>query len=159
MGTEIITASGFNELSPPQQKAHREKIGVRVQSILSQFWLEADTPDAHRALELEGWCDVLENCSHTEIRNSWATYQKTGPRTQTGKLYKPDAGALYLIIMNGRQKPAAVPSWHSRKETPDEAATRIAEEKSGDADRKAMAKRVLKAAGVKVNKLGRVVRL
>jgi hypothetical protein len=95
-------------LSPQQQEEHRVKIGVRAQAILGQFWRDDSTPDAVQALELEGWMDVLENCSHSEIRKAWSTYQRTGPRTQSGKLYKPDAGALYQIIARSRPKPKAV---------------------------------------------------
>jgi len=105
MGTEITTPTGFNALSPQQQEAHRVKIGVRAQAILGQFWRDDSTPEAVQAIEMEGWMDVLENCSHSEIRKAWATYQRTGPRTQSGKLYKPDAGALYQIIFRSRPKP------------------------------------------------------
>ena len=110
MGTEITTPTGFNALSPQQQEEHRARIGARAQAILGQFWHDDSTPDAVQALELEGWMDVLENCSHSEIRKAWATYQRTGPRTQSGKLYKPDAGALYQIILSTRPKPKAVES-------------------------------------------------
>lgn len=109
MANQITAVTGFNALSKPQQQAHREKIGVRSQAILGQFWRDDDTPDALQALEIEGWCDVLENCSHSEIRAAWAGYQKTGPRTAAGKLYKPDAGALYRIIQAARPKPKLVP--------------------------------------------------
>lgn len=95
-------------LSPQQQQEHRAKIGVRVEAILGQFWRADDTPDAVRAVEIEGWMDVLENSSHTEIRTAWAKYQKTGPRTASGKLYKPDAGALYLLITAARPRPKIV---------------------------------------------------
>ena len=44
----------------------------------------------------------------SKIRKAWATYQRTGPRTQSGKLYKPDAGALYQIIFRSRPKPKVV---------------------------------------------------
>lgn len=100
--------SGYNALSPQQQKDHRAKIGVRASSILRQFWREDGLTQAEEALEVEGWMDVLENCSHSEIRAAWAAYQKTGPRTQAGKLYKPDAGALYQIILSNRPKPKIV---------------------------------------------------
>ena len=108
MSTELAIPEGFKELLPQQQKEHRAKIGVRAEAILRGFWRDESPSDAVRALELEGWMDVLENCSHSEIRKAWAEYQKTGPRTQSGKLYKPDAGALYLIIINSRPKPKVV---------------------------------------------------
>jgi len=109
MGNQVTTPTGFNALSKQQQEEHRAKIGVRARAILGQFWNDENTPDAVQAMELEGWMDVLENCSHSEIRKAWATYQRTGPRTQAGKLYKPDAGALYQIILRARPKPKAVP--------------------------------------------------
>ena len=109
MDKQLIAVSGYNALSPQQQQAHRSKIGVRAEAILRQFWRDDETPDAIQAIEIEGWCDVLENCSHSEIRAAWAGYQKTGARTKNGKLYKPDAGALYIIILNARPKPKPVP--------------------------------------------------
>ncbi len=103
-----VQANGFSGLSPQQQEAHRAKIGVRAQAILDQFWRDNETPDAVRAVEIEGWMDVLENCSHGEIRMAWATYQKEGPRSQAGRLSKPDAGALYRIIHRHRPTPKPV---------------------------------------------------
>jgi hypothetical protein len=102
--------TGFNALSPQQQQAHRTKIGVRAEAILSQFWREDKTPDAIRALEIEGWMDVLENCSHSDIRDAWRDYQKRGPRTQSGRLYKPDAGALFRIIEERRPRLSVAPT-------------------------------------------------
>ncbi len=61
-----------------------------------------------RALELEGWVDVLEGCTATEIRAAWASYQRSGPRTATGRLAKPDAGALWQLVMTARPKPQPV---------------------------------------------------
>lgn len=104
---DLAIPTGFNALSEAQKTDHRAKIGVRSQAILGNFWRD-DEPDAVRAIELEGWMDVLENCSHSEIRKAWATYQRTGPRTASGKLYKPDAGALYLLIAKSRPKPELV---------------------------------------------------
>ena len=95
-------------MSPEQQQAHRAKIGVRSSAILGQFWVEQGRDEAIETLEIEGWQDVLENCKHSEIRQAWAEYQKMGPRTKSGKLCKPDAGALYQIILRKRPKPALV---------------------------------------------------
>ena len=95
-------------MSPEQQQAHRAKIGVRSSAILGQFWVEQGRDEAIETLEIEGWQDVLENCKHSEIRQAWAEYQKMGPRTKSGKLCKPDAGALYLIILRKRPKPVLV---------------------------------------------------
>lgn len=135
-------------MSPQQQQAHREKIGVRSQAILGQFWRDDATPDAVQALELEGWMDVLENCSHSEIRKAWANYQRTGPRTQSGKLYKPDAGALYQIIMRARPKPQVV---HSRPMTAEERKAdeeRRRETRKTNPDRAAQAQAILEETGM-----------
>lgn len=85
--------------------------------------------------------DVLENCSHSEIRDAWATYQKTGPRTASGRLVKPDAGALYQTILRSRPKPVAVP----RPEEP--RPERVSPER---------ARELLEQAGFKVNRFGGV---
>jgi len=106
--TSITAQHGFATLTPEQQVSHRSKIGLRAEAILSQFWREDSTPEAVQALEIEGWMDVLENCSHIEIRQAWATYQKTGPRTANGRLYKPDAGAIYRLILDERPRPQIV---------------------------------------------------
>ncbi|AHD02937.1 hypothetical protein [Leisingera methylohalidivorans] len=113
------TPTGFNALSPQQQQEHRAKIGVRAQAILGQFWQHADTPDAVKAIELEGWMDVLENCSHSEIRAAWRDYQ-TDPknRTASGRLAKPDAGAIRAVILRKRPKPKVVPNQSAEPEEP-----------------------------------------
>lgn len=53
--------------------------------------------------------DVLENCSHSEIRDVWRDYQ-TDPnnRTARGRLAKPDAGAIRSIVLRKRPKPQLV---------------------------------------------------
>lgn len=129
-------------MSPQQQQDHRAKIGLRARVILSTFWREDDT-DAEQALELEGWMDVLENCSHSEIRKAWAKYQRTGPRTATGKLYKPDAGAIYKMVMDTRPRPKLV-----RREIP--------EPKREPRVTKEQATAILKDANFRVNKFGGV---
>ena len=101
--------TGFNALSPQQQKGHRAKIGVRVQAILGQFWQDAETADAVKAIEIEGWVDVLENCSHSEIRAAWRDYQTDSRnRTARNRLAKPDAGAIRAIILRKRPLPKLV---------------------------------------------------
>jgi hypothetical protein len=123
----IAAPSGFFALNHEQQIAHRTKIGLRVEAILSQFWREDTTPEAIRALEIEGWIDVLENCSHAEIRQAWATYQRSGPRTANGRLCKPDAGALYKLVQDARPRPQIVrtapePIWERPRMTAEHAA-------------------------------------
>lgn len=54
-------------------------------------------------MEVEGWIDVLEKCSHSEIRFAWRDYQLDNKnRTERGRLAKPDAGALFRIILSSR---------------------------------------------------------
>jgi len=75
--------------------------------------------------------DVLENCKHGEIRDAWATYQRAGPRTQQGRLVRPDAGSLFRIAMAGRPKPpvaAPVPEKPAGPRCTPEAAARIVAE-------------------------------
>ena len=98
------TVSGYHSLSPEQKKSHRAKVALRVEAILSQFWRD-DVHDAVRSIELEGYVDVLETCKHSEIRAAWAEYQRSGPRSRNGRLLRPDAGALYKIIVNRRPPP------------------------------------------------------
>lgn len=100
--------TGFATLSPQQQEDHRAKIGARAKAILGTFWQEANRDDVVEALEVEGWMDVLQNCSHSEIRAAWADYQKSGPRTARGSLCKPDAGAIYHLILSKRPRPRVV---------------------------------------------------
>ena len=71
-------------------------------SILRQFWQAEEVPDAVRALEMEAWMDVLEPLAEDEIRAAWAEYQRQGPRSAKGALYRPDAGALYRLAMQAR---------------------------------------------------------
>lgn len=107
MANELTRPTGFNALSPQQQQAHRAKVGVRAEAILSQFWRE-DEPDAVRAIVLEGWIDVLESASHDEIREAWTDYQRNGPRSASGRLLRPDPGALWARIRERRPKPQLV---------------------------------------------------
>lgn len=93
-------------------------------------------------MEIEGWQDVLENCSHSEFRKAWVDYQKTGPRSTAGKLYKPDAGAIYRLVVQSRPRPKLV---------------QIPESKCGPRMTKEQAAAVLKDCGVKLNKSGGVV--
>lgn len=121
-----LAATGSGTLSQQQQQAqrtdHRAQIALRVTVILGQFWQDNDSPDAVRALEIEGWCDVLEPCTQDEIRRGWANYQISGPRTSTGRLYKPDAGAILALIWGARhrealarpQRPASAPEEEPR---------------------------------------------
>ena len=88
---------------------HRAKIGVRARAILGQFWRESDVPDAEQAMEIEAWMDVLENCSHTEIREAWRDYMLGSEnRNARGRLLRPDPGALRAIIQRKRPRPQVV---------------------------------------------------
>jgi predicted RNA binding protein YcfA (HicA-like mRNA interferase family) len=135
------TQTGFNALSPQQQQEHRAKIGVRAQAILGQFWHDADTPDAVKAIEIEGWMDVLENCSHSEIRDAWRDYQiDSKNRTARGRLAKPDAGALRAIILRKRPKPELV-----KVPEPEPSGPRVTKEQAA---------KILEEAGFKPRKFG-----
>lgn len=83
-------------------------------AILTQFWRHDDTPPAVQAIEIEGWLDVLEPYDDAEIRAAWAEYQRSGPRSARGALYKPDAGALYAIIQRDRREAAMRAGAHRR---------------------------------------------
>lgn len=97
-------------MSSSAQEEQRIEIAVRAESILSQFWRDDDTHDGLRALEIEGWVDVLEGCAPSEIRAAWASYQRSGPRSASGRLAKPDAGALWRIVIAARPKPKPIPT-------------------------------------------------
>ncbi len=85
-----------------------------------------------QAMEIEGWMDVLENCSHSEIRAAWRDYQ-TDPsnRTARGRLAKPDAGAIRAIVLQKRPRPQLVqpePEAQTKPVVTAEQASRILEE-------------------------------
>lgn len=90
-------------------KAQRAEVAIRARAILAQFWRADDTPDAVQAIELEGWCDVLDGCTPDEVRRAWENYQKTGPRSQRGTLIRPDAGAIHRIVLAARPRPKKAP--------------------------------------------------
>lgn len=69
---------------------------------MAQFWIDEDTPDEVRAMELESWVDVLGDATPDELRQAWAEYQRSGPRSEAGRLARPDAGALYRTINKAR---------------------------------------------------------
>lgn len=59
-----------------------------------------------RGLELKNWTDVLVEFSPDEVGKAWIEYQKSGPRSEAGRLSRPDAGALYRIITKARANAA-----------------------------------------------------
>lgn len=71
-------------------------------AILSEFWQDDATPDAVRAIQIEGWLDVVQELAESELRQAWANYQRTGHRSDRGRLNKPDAGALRDMAMRAR---------------------------------------------------------
>ena len=71
-------------------------------AILNGWWVDDRTPDAVRTLEIEGWLDVLQDLSEAEVRDAWGSYQRNGARTASGRLVKPDAGALWHVAMDAR---------------------------------------------------------
>lgn len=102
-------------------------------AILTQFWRHDDTPPAVQAIEIEGWLDVLEPYDDAEIRAAWAEYQRSGPRSARGALYKPDAGALYAIVQRERRDAAERASAHRRLPSPpQDAPVRISAERAAE---------------------------
>jgi hypothetical protein len=87
--------------------------------------------------------DVLQGCSEAEMRDAWSDYQRYGPRTQAGKLCRPDPGALYLTIMRARPKPRLMVN------EPDRGPSITGDE----------AHAILKQAGCRVSDSGRVLSL
>lgn len=77
-----------------------------VQAILGAFWVDEDTPDEVRAMELQGWLKVLDAYTADDVSDAWAEYQRSGPRSEAGRLARPDAGALYRIIVKARANAA-----------------------------------------------------
>lgn len=97
---------GFHALSNEQQIEHRRRIAARCEAILGQFWRDDDAAPI-RALQVEGYVDVLQHVSHGELRDAWAEYQRTGPRTRAGRLLRPDAGALLELVVRDRARKQA----------------------------------------------------
>jgi hypothetical protein len=116
-------ATKFQPISSSLIEGQRIEIAIRAEVILAQFWRDDDTHDGMRAIELKGWVDVLEGCSAAEMRAAWATYQRSGPRTGSGRLVKPDAGALWWIVMASRPKPKPAPIRAQIAEVPRERIT------------------------------------
>jgi hypothetical protein len=110
----------FRPISSSLLEAQRIEIAIRAEVILSQFWRDDGSHDGMRAIELEGWVDVLEGCTAAEIRAAWTSYQRSGPRTASGRLAKPDAGALWRIVMASRPKPKPLPIRPQVEEAPRE---------------------------------------
>lgn len=75
-----------------------------MKAILAVFWVEANQDQQVEVMELESWMSVLEECSISEIEAAWNLYQQAGPRTEKGKLCRPDAGYLWRIITAARDK-------------------------------------------------------
>ena len=76
MAPNASTASSPGPSAMSDARARKAGIAIRVTAILSQFWTE-DSPDELRAVELEGWIDVLGGVSADELRAAWADYQNT----------------------------------------------------------------------------------
>lgn len=126
------------------------RVGARAEAILSQFWRDDEADPAIRALELEGWIDVLEGCGDAEIRYAWSEYQKDGPRSRAGRLLRPDAGAIYRLIMaaRGRDMLAARAALPRPPPEPDRASV------SPDA-----AREIMRRAGLVIGEDGRLTGL
>ena len=98
------------------RRNRRQRIYIRVKAILDQFWVSEDTEEVVRALQLEGWIDVLEPCSEEDIKVAWIDYQREGPRTARGVLIKPDAGAFWQIIEKKRKTESLLAQAAKRRE-------------------------------------------
>lgn len=112
-------------------------------AILNAFWVDDRTPDALRAIEIEGWLDVLEGFSEEEIRTAWANYQKNGPRTDRHVLKRPDPGALHDMAMRhreflARQAPRKAPPPEPEREISLEEKARVAAVVKGFADERTL---------------------
>ncbi|MCB1355988.1 MAG: hypothetical protein KDK53_05645 [Maritimibacter sp.] len=94
----------FDELTPEEKVRHEAKVAIFSKAILARFWSDENEPDEYRDIEMETWLDVIGKLGQDEIRAAWSDYQKTGPRTRDGKLYRPDPGAIYLRVMKLRKK-------------------------------------------------------
>lgn len=94
----------FDELPREEQVRHAAKVAIFSKAVLARFWSDADEPQEYRDVEIDTWLDVIGKLGHDEIRAAWADYQKTGPRTRDGKLYRPDPGAIYHLVMKRRKK-------------------------------------------------------
>lgn len=77
--------------------------------------MDADTPAALRAIELEEWHDTLRTLSLGEIRNAWRKYTEDGPRTKSGRLIKPFPYDIYKRAIAARP-PIPKPEPVKRKE-------------------------------------------
>ena len=117
--------TGFAAYSPQQQQDHRVLIGVTIKAILRQFWQDVNSADAVEAVELSLWLDILQECSNPELFKAWATYSKDtkNRNANTGRLHKPDAGALYTLVQKARndklpKQPKAPPVSVVRKSEP-----------------------------------------
>lgn len=92
--------------SPSQsQSSERAELALRISAMLGTFWGSDDTADEIRAIELESWLDTLGAMTCDQFRDAWITYQRTGPRTAKGRLYKPDAGAIWKLVNEAPEGP------------------------------------------------------
>lgn len=84
--------------SAQQSQSERAELALRITAMLGTFWGADDTADEIRAIELETWLDTLGEMTCDEFRAAWIEYQRSGPRTAKGRLYKPDAGAIWRLV-------------------------------------------------------------
>lgn len=94
----IVLDQSSLPLSQGQSLSERAELALRISAMLGTFWGPDDTADEIRAIELETWLDTLGDMTCDQFRDAWITYQRTGPRTAKGRLYKPDAGAIWRLV-------------------------------------------------------------
>lgn len=87
-------------------RADEAELALRINAALMQFWTADDTADELRAIEIETWLDALDGCTVEEWKAAWRDYQRTGPRSQRGVLLRPDAGAIWRLIVKARSDAA-----------------------------------------------------
>ena len=98
---------GRSDSTIPDEKDRARK-AVRTHVILSGFWRDAGDPEEGSSMELSDWMDALVGVSADELRTAWAEYQRSGPRSSSGRLARPDPGALYRIAIKARATAAII---------------------------------------------------
>lgn len=102
MASTASTGSSDSPLLMTEAKQQKARLMVWVSAILSEFWTE-DAPDDMRAIQMRSWAAVLVEVTADELLAAWTRYQKEGPRSASGRLARPDAGALFQSVMKAHK--------------------------------------------------------
>lgn len=108
MSSLVSPTAAFAALPEHRKKSHRAKVGVRVRAFLDNFYVESRDA-AVMAVDVDLWATALQQFSHSEIMAGFGAYFNDGPRTKSGKLTKPDPGAIKALIFKARPKPKPRP--------------------------------------------------